>query len=322
VGKWEWELRTTGTGGRPSARKLVIAIISFMAATFGTPVVDITAKVDRSEITIGDRIQYEIDITYPSTGHVELPAVLGNLGAFEVKEYKTENNKMQDGRTLTKHLFTISTFTVGPYTLPPQRVEYREGTDTATLALYTQPTEIKVKRTAPENVKDIADIADVADLLEPPPWCLIGVGVLLAGLAGYFLWRKLNPKQATVGDAPRLPPYEEVLKRLTDLRTADLPKNNQLREFAFALSEVLRNYVGRRFGIEALESTTVEFLEKAATLPLTQAQQEWLHIFCDALDPLKYATAGIASSEAERLMNELQEFAEQTKPRPEPEQGK
>jgi len=285
------------------------------------PSIDVTAKVDRSQITVGDRIQYEIDVTYPAAGHVELPAVLGNLGDFEVKDYKTEYGNAPDGRALAKYLFTISTFTVGDYALPPQRIEYREGTDTSTLVLYTEPTEIKVVRTTPETQKDIADIADVAPVPEPAPWGAIGLGLAVLALIGFFLWRKRSSRRTHPGTAAPLPPYEEALKRLRDLREAHLlspnaERQNQAREFAFILSEILRNYVGRRYGIEALESTTEEFLDKAKSLPLTSHQQDWMRAFCASLDPLKYATAGAAESEGERLMGEVEEFAEQTKPLP------
>ena len=291
-----------------------------MAAATAAPNIDITAKVDRSEITVGDRIRYEIDVTCPASGHVELPSVLGNLGSFEVKDYNILNDTLADGRITAKHMFTISTFTVGAYALPPQRVEYRERNDTTALVLYTQPTEIKVKRTSPETEKDIADIADVAAISEPLPWGAIGLGLVVAALIGFLLWRKFRAKALLkAAAAPPLPPYEEALKRLQDLRAQQLPGQNRAREFAFELSEILRNYVGRRYGIEALESTTEEFLEKSKTLPLTGAEKDWLRAFCQSLDPLKYATSRIGEIEAERMMREMEDFAERTQPVPRPE---
>ncbi len=296
-------------------RKIIVAIGLLIATLTAAATVDVTARVDRSEITIGDRIQYEIDITYPTIGHVELPEVLGNLGAFEVKDYHVQTGSAKDGRSTVAYIFTLSTFTVGPYTLPPQRVEYREANDTAGLAFYTQPTEIKVKRTSAETVKDIADIADVAALPEPPPWGLIGLGFIVLATIAFFLWRRMQAKRALLSaEPPPLPPYEEAVKRLKELREANLPGQNQSREFAFTLSEILRNYVGRRYGIEALESTTWEFLDKVKALPLSVIQQDWLRTFCDSLDPLKYATVGILEVEAERLIREMEDFAERTKP--------
>lgn len=311
-----------GKGASRCAPTTAALIFLLTAAVSAAPAIDITAKVDRSEITIGDRILYEIDVTYPSTGHVELPAVLGNLGAFEVKDYHVQTRTEKDGRSTVAHLFTISTFTVGGYALPPQRVEYYEagagGQPSAlidTTVLYTQPTEIKVKRTSPENEKDIADIADVTPVSEPVPWGVIALAAIALALIGYFLWKR--KVKATGGtEEPMLPPYEEAVKRLRELREGSGPLSP--REFAFALSEILRNYVGRRYGIEALESTTHEFLKKAEALPLSSLQQDWLREFCGSLDPMKYATAELLPSEAGRLIQEMEGFAEQTKPAPQP----
>jgi hypothetical protein len=281
--------------------------------------VDVTARVDHSSITIGDRVRYDIEIAYPDSGRVELPEVLGNLGAFEVKDYQTRSGKAADGRTTITHSFVISTFTVGDYALPPQRVEYREGKDTAALVLYTQPTAIQVKRTSPETVKDIADIADVADLPEPMPWGLIALGALIAALFGFLAWRKWGRKIGTKTKVPPpLPPYEEALQRLRAINTVQLLRHNRAREFAFDLSEILRNYVGRRYSIDALESTTEEFLEKVKPLSLPAGQLSWMRSCCVSLDQVKYATGGMLETEAARLVHEVEQFLEYTRPSSEP----
>ena len=281
--------------------------------------VDISARVDKSEITIGDRLRYEIQITYPDSGRIELPSVLGNLGAFEVKDYQTEMGKAAGNRAVSLHVFSLSTFTVGTYTLPPQRIEYRAGKDTTPMVLYTQPTEIHVKRTSPETVKDIADIADVVEIPRGFPWGLAALGSILLALIGFFLWRKLRSGMPAELEKPRLPPYEEAKQRLAVIDVVQLLRQNRAREFAFQLSEIFRNYVGRRYGVDALESTTDEFMEKAAKLPLAANRKIWMGQFCESLDTVKFATSGILETEAERLVSETLEFLEETKPAPEPE---
>lgn len=74
---------------------------------------DISSQVDRSEISIGDRIQYEIKVVYPAEGRVELPSVLGNLGSFEVKDYQASDPKPAGSLKIQTWRFILSTFTVG-----------------------------------------------------------------------------------------------------------------------------------------------------------------------------------------------------------------
>jgi hypothetical protein len=284
---------------------------------------DISSKVDRSEITIGDHIRYEIKVAYPKDGRVELPSVLGNLGSFEVKDYQVSEPEEQGGLTVQTWHFDISTYTVGKYTLPPQVIAFRHGTDTAAAVFYTQPIEINVIRTSPETVKDIADIASLAEVKTGIPWLLYGLGAAILLAAAVFVWKRFRKKAAPAAAKPALPPFEEAMAKLAGVKDLALIRQNRAREFCFVLSEALRRYLDRRYGISSLESTTSEFLEQSRTLPVTAAQKQWLADFCDKTDPVKFANAALLESDAAALIAKVEEFLKQTKPTGmEPAQGK
>ncbi len=289
---------------------------SATSTTLGKNGLDISSQVDRSEITIGDRIQYEIKVVYPKEGNVELPSVLGNLGAFEVKDYQAEDPKPAGALKIQTWHFNLSTFTVGKYTLPPQVVLYRKGNDTAVVAgFYTQPIEINVVRTSPETVKDIADIAGLIEPKSGRPWLLYGIGAAVLALAGYFFWRRLRKKNAPAPEKPPLPPFEEAMEALIALKTMILIRQNRAREFCFQLSESLRRYISRRYGVEALEQTTSEFLVGVKKYPITMAQKDWLGKFCDATDLVKFANAALNEAEAVQWLAQTEDFLRQTRPR-------
>ncbi len=281
-----------------------------------TATLDISSQVDRSEITIGDRIQYEIKVVYPADGQVILPSVLGNLGAFEVKDYQVSDPKPAGNLKIQTWRFNLSTFTVGKYTLPPQQLAYRHGTDTTAVNYFTQPIEINVVRTSPETIKDIADIAPLAEVRGGRPWLAYGLGGLALLILGLLLWKRLH-RRRTVAEKviPQLPPFEEAMEKLGQLKNLALIRQNRAREFCFILSELLRRYISRRFGIDALESTTAEFIESSKKLPITSAQKDWLVKFCDGTDLVKYADAPLLESEAQNLLSQTEEFLRQTKPR-------
>ncbi|MBW8889522.1 MAG: hypothetical protein JF616_17340 [Fibrobacteres bacterium] len=279
------------------------------------PTLDISSQVDHSEITIGDRVHYEIKVVYPKDGNLVLPSVLGNLGSFEVKDYQASEPKDAGNLKIQTWRFDLSTFTVGKYTIPPQIIEYREGKDTTARIFYTQPIELNVKRTSPETVKDIADIAPLAQVSAPTPWLLYGLGGFIALALAAVLWRLLRKKTPTVAAKPQLPPFEEALAGLAGLKDLSLIRQNRAREFCFDLSEILRRYVSRRFGVDALESTTSEFLEKARHLPVTAAQKQWLAEFCDKTDVVKFANAMMLESDAGALLSATEAFVRQTRPR-------
>ncbi|MDB5048536.1 MAG: hypothetical protein JWO30_1607 [Fibrobacteres bacterium] len=285
------------------------------AASPASVSLDISSQVDHSEITIGDRIQYEIKVVYPADGHVELPSVLGNLGSFEVKEYQASDPKDAGNLKIQTWHFDLSTYTVGKYTIPPQLVVYRHGTDTTAATYYTQPIEINVIRTSPETVKDIADIATLAEVKSAQPWLAYGLGAAILIAAALLLWKRFRRKAPPKAAKPALPPFEEAMAKVAGLKDLSLIRQNRAREFCFHLSEALRRYLDRRYGTDSLESTTAEFLEKARSLPVTVAQKQWLGEFCEATDLIKFASAPLLESDAGVLIQKTEEFLRQTRPK-------
>ncbi|MCD6024471.1 MAG: hypothetical protein K0Q91_1387 [Fibrobacteria bacterium] len=277
--------------------------------------VEVTAHVDRTEITVGDVVHYEITVRHPD-GRVDLPAVRGNIGHFEVQNYRIVPGKAADGRTLVTHALTLSSYTLGPDTLPPQRVEYRHGPDTTPLVLYTPATVVRVRRVSPENTRDIADITGPEPLRGTVPWGLIALAAAAVGYWFYRDWRKKHPRKLPAASRPPLPPYEDALEKLRALEQAGLPSQGRGREFAFTLSEIMRAYLGRRYDIDAMEATTEELIQRASLLPLAPQQQEWLRTFTGDLDLVKYATGALAEAEAARQIEAAREFLRATKPDP------
>jgi Domain of unknown function (DUF4381)/BatD DUF11 like domain len=278
------------------------------------PQVEITSKTDHTEITIGDRLHYTIEIRFPREGRVDLPSVLGNLGAFEIKDYQTEDAKADGERRSQAWKFTLSTFTVGDYVIPPQIVEYRHGQDTAAQVFMTQPIAVKVKRTSPETVKDIADITGPEEPAVRRPWWLL-LAVFLLGVAAWLTWRlRRRSAPKAHNEAPAAPPYEEAMAALRQVNAVALLRQNKARELCFDLSHILRRYVSRRFAIDALESTSSEFIELMATLPLAHAQKPFAPRFCEITDPVKFASAALLESEAGQLIDEMRRFIEATRP--------
>ena len=44
----------------------------------------VKANVDNAQVFIGDKFNYEIQVTAPENAIVDLPSFVGNLGSFEV----------------------------------------------------------------------------------------------------------------------------------------------------------------------------------------------------------------------------------------------
>lgn len=278
----------------------------------------IETQVDRSEITIGDQIQYTLKITYPKTGELNLPSILGNLGAFEVKNYKEHDPITEKESRIKTYTFTLSTFTVGEYTIPPQVVEYFPGTDTSRYTSYSEPLKILVKRSTPESTKDIAEISDV---LAPPfqyTKVLLWIGLLLLLGILLFLYIKKRSQKPSLTITPLLPPFEEALKGLQELQLAPTDTLEDQKFFCLRLSELVRRYISRRFELSVMESTTDEFLKKIKSLPISPSIHIKMQEFCNQTDPVKFANQPLVTSVRQTTLDFVESFLTETRPIPAP----
>jgi hypothetical protein len=154
----------------------------------------------------------------------------------------------------------------------------------------------------------------LAEVKQGTPWILYGLGAIAILTVIIGIWRRVRSKRVFVAAKPALPPFEEAMAKLAGVKDLSLIRQNRAREFCFVLSEALRRYLDRRYGISSLESTTSEFLEQSRTLPVTSAQKQWLADFCDKTDLVKFANAALLESDAAALIAKLEEFLKQTKP--------
>ncbi len=165
------------------------------------------------------------------------------------------------------------------------------------VTVCTQPLAVRV-------VDPTASIPDARARPNPPArrqledWValrdgLIAGGVTLLGaLVGWLAlraWRR-RPRRLPPPPPPR-PAWERALEDLSALRARELVERGELIAHVDALSEIVRRYLGDRFGFDGLEATTREIQRalRAVTPPLP-VMAEIERVLSDA-DLVKFAKA-------------------------------
>ncbi len=308
-----WRVKTdpgsVPVGFFPARGLVMLAALAALygSAAFAAIPVDLSARVSPTTITVGDPVRYEITVTHPAGARVVLPAILGNTGSLEVLAHAVRSDSAAENRVTLTHVLTLAAYEVGVDTLPPQRVEVRSGPDTTAQVLYTPPTVLTVEATAPD-VRDLADIHDGDRLPRAFPWW-IPLAILFLGGAVWAIraWRARRAARAAQRSAspPPVPDAAEAaLARLDALERDLMPTSGPARLFAFALSEILREYLARRYGIDALEATTPELLDRVEGTDLTHAEREWLRAAAEELDGVKFADLTLTGDAAPRLVRD------------------
>ncbi|MCK9181682.1 MAG: BatD family protein [Fibrobacteraceae bacterium] len=208
--------------------------------------ISVKSSVTASQVLIGDRFNYEIDVTAPENATVELPSFVGNLGSFEVKDMKHEKiiEGLPKGRAKFVWRSTLNTFVAGEFLIAPQEVQAVIGKDTVNTR--TDPVAVKVAARTTGDETDILDVEDPIKDPRLPVWLYWILGILAAAvlvLAGWFLHKKLRKQSEPV----QLPPYEEAVLELKKLRDLQLLALGNQADFFTALSFIVRRYIQRRY---------------------------------------------------------------------------
>jgi hypothetical protein len=263
-------------------------------------------------LTVGDRFLVTYVVT---TEHPSLVAgpLADSMGAFVVVK-EDRNTARRGDLDETTYKLAIACFLTGRQTLPALRFAASFGARSDTLTGDT--VAVNIASVLPDSMKDVR-------ALKPPElfpnywlWLVPAILVLIAVLAwlGVKLARRLRRLHEAI--PPPLPPWEEALGALDRLPWREWLADGQFKRLYYALSEILKRYLERRYEFDAVEQTTTELLAsmRAHKLPM----RDEITRFFARCDLVKYAKTVPPEDEAERALEQLRDFVVKTKPAPEP----
>jgi hypothetical protein len=211
----------------------------------------------------------------------------------------------------------METYLTGMYEIPPARVIYE--LNGATNVIMSTPIVVEVKSVAAADdlFKGIRDIKGPVALIETArtPWYIWGIGgaLLLALLSGIAVvaarwWHQPAPPP------PPVPAHIIAYAALRELFAQNLVARGLIKPYYFALSTILRRYIENRFGLQAPEQTTEEFLASLRTgTTLVQQYQTLLSEFLNECDMVKFANYAAGADDAQHAHDRAVRFIEETR---------
>jgi hypothetical protein len=166
-----------------------------------------------------------------------------------------------------------------------------------------------------KSIKDIKGPLSVPwTFMEILPY-LIGI-ILLAAIIWFVIYyiRKRRRGEALIDfSKPKLPPHEEAMKALEALRNKKLWQNNKVKEYYTELTEIIRIYIEKRFGIIAMEMTTDEIAVSFKTIDIPDPLKMKLNESLVLADLVKFAKAHPLPNEHDICLDNAFEFVKKTK---------
>jgi len=259
-------------------------------------------------LTVGDRFEVSLVVTAPSGSRV-LGPLADSLGVFVVTDEKHSTQKQADAEASTYRL-TLAGFRPGTHSIPVFRFLVVAGQEADTLASDT--ASVTIASVMPADMKDIHGLAPAETFPNVLLWLIPVAALLLAALAylGVRLYRRLRRAQGL--GQPSLPPWEEALQALDALAWREWLDAGQVKRYYYALSEVLKHYIERRFEFDAVEQTTTELL--ASMRVYKTPMRDDIGTFLARSDLVKYAKWVPPMEEAELAIGKVREFVLKTRP--------
>lgn len=209
------------------------------------------------KLTVGDPFELIITLSYPQSGKISEP-VPESLPPFAVLGL---SNKMvqQRGTATSDYRIKLAAFAAGDLKLPVFKFVY-QGVNAPVETLKSEPVPVTITSVLPKDMKDINDVKKMCEFPNYLP--LVLLLVLLAALTavyfGYRLYNKLRKGRTLT--APALPPWDEALLALEKLNALNLVAQGFVKRYYYALSEILKRYIERRYEFNAVEQTTTEIM--------------------------------------------------------------
>lgn len=305
-------------------------IISLIIAIAGLAVSDraaaapvsVKASLDSAYILMGKQTVLNLEIVQDR----------GTQGAFinnnsdtltreveVIRAVKPDTTDLGNNREEIKRELVIQSFDSGLYTIPP--FVYVAGKDTFT----SNALALKV---IPVPVDSMATIHDYAGVVKPNTriwdylpdfivdyWWIFIIVLLCA--AGIFVWMRYIKGKKAIPLVPKkkpVPPYELAMQQLNRLKSEKLCENGHEKEYYTRLTEILRIYLDKRFGINAMEMTSTQIMHHLQSNDDTKTSAPVMKQILEMADFVKFAKVRPLPDDNQKAFNNAVTFVENTKP--------
>lgn len=268
-------------------------------------------------LMIGDQTAMHLSVTQEADERVEMPVFGETLqdGIEIVDRSAVDTTTLPDGRLQLSQELTLTSFKDSLFAVAPIAVV--SGGDT----FFTDPMALNVIQ--PFEVDSSLAITDIKDIEKAPiywwgilRWILLALAVIGLFVGAYYgvqWYRKHFLKEEEVIEPELLRPADEVaLEKLDEIKAQKIWKDGKVKEYQTELTDVVREYIGRRFDVQSTEKTSDETLR--AMKPLIDKELfAKLSKMLQLADLVKFAKWHTTPDENEQALSTAYEFVNETK---------
>ena len=280
----------------------------------------VSATLDSTTLFIGDQTDLHLRAIGEVGEQVTMPVLDKELipGVEIVDRTIVDTLSLKDGRVQYDQYLTVTSFEDSLFYIAPLPVV--SGDDT----VWSDALTLNVVQPFEMDTTDMA-ITDIKGVYKAPVWWWgifrwVLLAVLLAGVgvAGYYLItylqrRKLEEAGNEVVTEPLRPADEVALEKLDAIKEKKIWQQGQVKEYYTQLTDVVREYIARRFEVSSVEQTSDETLRDIRPL-LSERKDlyDQLRKMLTLADLVKFAKWSTTPDENELSLRNAYTFVRET----------
>ncbi len=281
------------------------------------------ARLERDSVMIGDQIGYELGINIPEGFIVAWPTLADTISKnIEIINIQEVDTSFIENTLILNRLLTITSFDSGYFKIPSYTFKFMHEGDTVVYEAKTPEQYVSVYTPVVDTSQVFkaikGPIAEPYTFRELLPWILLGLLLVIIVLGVFwFVRRRKKKKPLFAGKVkPSLPPHIVAIQKLEELRLAKVWQKGKVKEYYTQLTDIVREYMERRYEFNAPEMTTEEILEELGVKKINKEITSKLKASLTLSDLVKFAKAKPTPLENDVCLNNCIDFVQETKEEP------
>ena len=304
-------------------RQSLLPVLLFCLTGSYSQKVMATAKFKTNVIRIGEQTELTLQVDYRKTQvkSVKFPflkdTLIGKVDIVskgEIEKYAPD--KSDPSAIRQTQTYIITSFDSGFYAIPPFHFVIND--DTASIveseAMILTVNTVKADTTkAPKDIKPPLD--EPFTFSDALPYIAIGLGAIAAIIGLVLLINRLNKRPIRIiPKTPPLPPHVIAWRKLDQLQLKKLWQEGKVKEYHSEVSEILREYIGNSFPVNALELTSDEILYRFRRINIEKELKSKLKQVLLLSDMVKFAKENPLEDEHKLSLANAYDFVRSTMP--------
>ncbi len=243
----------------------LLILINLIFFIVGTKAQAPTVKtfIDRDNILIGEQFSYKVVASFDTNEcKINWFTVPDSIPHFELVEKRKIDSSYANNTTTLSQELILTSFDSGQWNIPAFSLSFL-SVNKATIKLFTDSILINVGYSPADSTNQLRDIKPIIEAAaEKNYWTIILFSflALIILLLSIYLARKFRKPKTLSEKISFISAYEQAMQNLEKLKHYNLSDAGQVKQYHFALSEIVKQYFTNRTKVHMLNKTTSDIL--------------------------------------------------------------